>query len=131
MSIPDFSSGRVKLPASVFMRSPNTGTEAFPARAKVSIGPASSSATSLSNAGCRWTSSANRLRRDPTDGGYADLNMNYGEPGGGNAARKYFASAGTTDINDWAARTKSRYNGLQVAINRPFKSGLMLKGAYT
>ena len=26
-----------------------------------------------------------------TDGGYADLNINYGEPGGGNAARKYFA----------------------------------------
>ena len=32
-----------------------------------------------------------------TDGGYADLNINYGEPGGGNAARKYFDIAGTTD----------------------------------
>ncbi len=67
----------------------------------------------------------------PTDGGYADLNVNYGEPGGGNAARKYFASAGTTTISDWAARTKSRYQGLQVALNRPFRNGLMLKGAYT
>jgi hypothetical protein len=66
-----------------------------------------------------------------TDGGYADLNYNYGEPGGGNAARKYFAVAGSTSINDWAARTKSRYQGLQLALNRPFRDGLMLKGAYT
>ena len=52
-------------------------------------------------------------------------------PGGGNASRQYFALAGTTAINDWAARTKSRYHGLQVAMNRPFKNGLLLKGAYT
>ena len=58
-----------------------------------------------------------------TDGGYADLNINYGEPGGGNAARKFFALAGTTAINDWASRTKSRYHGLQIAINRPFTKG--------
>ena len=66
-----------------------------------------------------------------TDGGYADLNINYGVPGGGNASRQYFALAGNTAINDWASRTKSRYNGLQVAINRPFSNGLLLKGAYT
>lgn len=66
-----------------------------------------------------------------TDGGYADLNINYGEPGGGNDARKYFALIGTTTINDWGARTRSRYNSLQVAINRPFQQGLLLKGAYT
>jgi hypothetical protein len=34
-------------------------------------------------------------------------------------------------VNDWAARTKSRYHALQVAMNRPFKNGLLLKGAYT
>ena len=28
-------------------------------------------------------------------------------------------------------RTKSRYKGLQLALNRPFRNGLMLKGAYT
>jgi hypothetical protein len=66
-----------------------------------------------------------------TDGGYADLNINYGEPGGGNASRQYFAVAGTTAINDWASRTKSRYHGLQIAVNRPFRGDLMLKGAYT
>ncbi|MBO0863172.1 MAG: hypothetical protein J2P21_32705, partial [Chloracidobacterium sp.] len=66
-----------------------------------------------------------------TDGGYADLNINYGQPGGGNTSMQYFSVFGTTAINDWAARTKSRYNSLQVALNRPFKNGLMLKGAYT
>ena len=34
-------------------------------------------------------------------------------------------------ILDWAARTKSRYHSLQMAVNRPFKNGLLLKGAYT
>ena len=66
-----------------------------------------------------------------TDGGYADLNYNVGVPGGGGTAAKYDASAGTTAINDWASRTKSRDNGLQIALNRPFKNGLMLKGSYT
>ena len=66
-----------------------------------------------------------------TDGGYADLNINYGEPGGGNASRQYFDIAGTTAINDWAARTKSRYHGLQIAVNRPLRDNLLLKGAYT
>src|SRR5262249_12442967 len=50
---------------------------------------------------------------------------------GSNARRKYFAVAGATAINDWGARTRARYNSLQVAINRPFQKGLMLKDAYT
>ena len=65
-----------------------------------------------------------------TDGGYADQNLNYAESGG-DTQRQLFAQAGTANIFDWAARTKSRYNGLQMAINRPFKQGLLLKGAYT
>jgi len=66
-----------------------------------------------------------------TDGGYADINVNYAEAGGGDAGRQLFAQAGTAEIDDWAARTKRRYNALQTAINRPFKNGLLLKGAYT
>ena len=42
-----------------------------------------------------------------------------------------YAQAGTADINQWASFTKRRYNALQVAVNRPFKAGLLLKGAYT
>jgi hypothetical protein len=130
--IPNFSSGRVALPRGVFMRSPNNGTEAFPGSGK-----------GLDRAVIQQYNIAfeRRLPWDiiveaayvgtRTDGGYADLNINHGEPGGGNAALKYFAVAGTTAINDWGSRTKSRYNSLQVAINRPFKNDLMLKGAYT
>jgi len=130
--IPDISSGQVKLPVGVYIRSPNKGDEAFPG-----------AGSGLDRARIQQWNIAfeRRLPMDvalevayvgtATDGGYADLNVNYGEPGGGNAARKYFASAGTTSINDWAARTKSRYKGLQLALNRPFKNGLMLKGAYT
>jgi hypothetical protein len=130
--VPDISSGRVKLPAGVFMRSPNDGTEAFPGSGK-----------GLDRATIKQYNVAfeHRLPFDlitevayvgtRTDGGYADLNINYGQPGGGNASLKYFAVAGTTAINDWAARTRSRYNSLQVALNRPFKNGLLLKGAYT
>jgi len=34
-------------------------------------------------------------------------------------------------LNLWGPRTKSNYQSLQVALNRPFKNGLLLKGAYT
>ena len=129
---PDITSGRVQLPVGVFMRSPNNGTEAFPG-----------SGSGVNRAVIQqWNFTYERkLPGDiitevayvgtRTDGGYADLNINYGEPGLGNASRKYFALAGTTAINDWGARTKARYHSLQVGINRPFKNGLMLKGAYT
>jgi hypothetical protein len=66
-----------------------------------------------------------------TDGGYADLNINHSEPGAGQSGRKFFSEAGTTGIRDWAARARSRYHALQVAINRPFRDDLLLKGAYT
>jgi hypothetical protein len=121
--VPDISSGRVRLPQGIFVRSPNPDdvdrgviqqwNVAYEYRWPWDI------ATEFAYVGTA------------TDGGYADLNLNYGEPGGGNAARKFFAVAGTTAINDWASRTKSRYHGLQVAINRPFTNGLLLKGAYT
>ena len=121
--VPDISSGRVKLPQGIFVRSPNpTDVDrgyiqqwnvAYEYRWPGDI------ATEFAYVGTR------------TDGGYADLNINYGQPGGGNASRQFFDVAGTTTINDWASRTKSRYHGLQVAINRPFNHGLMLKGAYT
>jgi len=130
--IPDYSSGTVKLPAGVYMRSPNTGVEHFPGSGsgldRATIHQYNITferelpfklVTAFSYVGTR------------TNGGYADLNLNYGEPGGGNASRKYFAVAGTTAINDWAGRTKSRYNGFQIEVNRGFSDGLMLKGAYT
>jgi hypothetical protein len=130
--VPNYQAGAVKLPAGVFMRSPNTGTEAF-----------AGSGSGLDRARIQqWNIAFERkLPGDisaeiayvgtATDGGYADLNVNYGIPGGGNTSRIYYASAGNTAISDWGSRTKSRYKGLQLAVNRPFKGGLMLKGAYT
>lgn len=121
--IPDMSSGRVTLPAGVFMRSPNPNdvNRGIIQQWNVAVERKLPMDISLEMAyvGTR------------TDGGYADLNINYGEPGGGNASRKYFAVAGTTAINDWASRTRSRYHALQMALNRPFKDGFMLKAAYT
>ena len=121
--VPDISSGRVTLPQGVFMRSPNPNdvdraviqqwNVAYEYRLPWDI------STEIAYVGTR------------TDGGYADLNLNYGVPGLGNASRQYFAVAGTTDITDWAARTKARYHALQVGLNRPFRNGLALKGAYT
>jgi hypothetical protein len=35
------------------------------------------------------------------------------------------------DLKSWGQRLKTRYHALQVAINRPFTRGLLLKGAYT
>jgi len=132
VNLPDTSKGTVVLPRGVFIRSPNVGSESF---------PGSGSGVDRGRIQQWNVSFERRLPKDvaievayvgtATDGGYADLNYNVGVPGGGGTAAKYYTSAGTTAINDWAARTKSRYKGLQVALNRPFKNGLMLKGAYT
>jgi outer membrane receptor protein involved in Fe transport len=119
---PDVASGNVPLPRGVDMRSPDPNNTSrgtiqsynafiehrFPMDVSVSLGYVGTKSDNL----------------------YADWNRNYAESGG-NANRQLFAQAGTASILDWAARTKARYNSLQMAVNRPFKNGLMLKGAYT
>ena len=65
-----------------------------------------------------------------TDGQYSVLNLNYADSGG-NTQRKLFAQANTAAINVFASNAKARYHSLQIAINRPYKNGLLLKGAYT
>jgi hypothetical protein len=121
--VPDLSTGRVKLPANTFMRSPNPDDvdRATIQQMNLAVERRLPGDVSLEVA----------LVHTRTDGGYADINVNYGEPGGGQTARKLFAVAGTTNVWDWASRTKSRYKALQMAVNRPFRNGLLLKGAYT
>ena len=121
--VPDLSTGRVKLPANTFMRSPdpNDVNRAVLQQANVAVEHRFFGDIAVELAYVYGRS----------DGGYADRNLNYGEPGGGQTARQFFSVAGTSDITNWAAQTKRRYNALQVAINRPFKNGLLLKGAYT
>jgi outer membrane receptor protein involved in Fe transport len=119
---PDIQSGNIPLPRGVAMRSPDPAdtkrghTDSWnvfierrvPLDVSVSVG----------YVGTR------------TDDGYADWNLNYAERGG-NSQRQLFEQAGTANILNWAARTRARYHSMQMAINRPFKNGFLLKGAYT
>jgi outer membrane receptor protein involved in Fe transport len=119
---PDISTGNVPLPRGVDMTSPNPddiargSTQSWNVfverRLPLDI------ATSIGYVGTR------------TDGQYANRNLNYAESGG-NANRVFNAQAGTASINLFAAAAKTRYHSLQIAVNRPYKNGLLLKGAYT
>ncbi|MEN3339720.1 MAG: hypothetical protein V7647_3396, partial [Acidobacteriota bacterium] len=114
--LPDLSTGVVKLPPNTTMRWPDQNnvdrgrTQQYNVTVERQL--PSDISVSMAYVGTRM------------DGGYADLNLNYSEPGGGNAGRQLFAQAGTADILQWASFTKRRYNALQVALNRPFKGGL-------
>ncbi len=123
VAIPDLSSGSVPLPSGVDMRTPSPGNVdrallhqwnvTFERRLPLDL------VTSVAYVGTR------------TNGGYADINVNYAEPGTNNAGRQYFSRAGNASILDWGNWTTSKYHSLQLAVNRPFKNGLLLKGAYT
>ena len=65
--------------------------------------------------------------------GFAFLDINASQvPGSGNEGRPLFARFGrTTTTREWDGRTHSSYHSLQATINRRFKDGLLLKGAYT
>lgn len=122
---PDLSTGRVPLPRGVDMRTPNPGSGNVD-RASLHQWNVTLErrlpfdlVTSVAYVGTR------------NNGGYADINLNYAEPGTGNAGRQYFAQAGNANILDWGAWTTSKYHSLQMTLNRPFKNGLLLKGAYT
>ncbi len=61
-----------------------------------------------------------------------DLDINASRPGEGNAGRPYAASTGRKlNINMWDSYLNAEYHSLQLAINRQFSRGVMLKGAYT
>jgi outer membrane receptor protein involved in Fe transport len=119
---PDLSTGNVPLPRGVAMRTPDPenverGTidswnvfveRRLPLDFAVSVG---------------YVGTATRH-------GYMDINLNTADSGG-NANRALFAQAGNANIFLWGANARSNYNSLQVALNRPFKGGLLLKGAYT
>jgi hypothetical protein len=121
--LPNLSTGRVRLPPSTFMRTPdpNNVDRATIQQMNVAIERKLPADVSVEVA----------LVHTRIDGGYADRDINHSEPGAGQAGRKFFALAGSTAINEWASRTKTRYKGMQLAVNRPFRGGLLLKGAYT
>jgi outer membrane receptor protein involved in Fe transport len=121
---PDLNSGRFPLPASVDMRTPEPGNvdrgsikswnAAFERRLPYDV------AVDIAYVGTRG------------DGGYADLDINAPiEIGSGNDGRPYASMGRFRDLKSWGQRLKTRYHALQVAVNRPFTRGLLLKGAYT
>jgi hypothetical protein len=121
--IPDLSSGRAKLPPSTFIRTPDPDDVDRATIQQMNVAVEQR---------LPWDLSVELAYvHTRTDGGYADRDINHSEPGAGQAGRKFFSLAGTTAINEWGSRTKSRYHGLQLALNRPFRNGLLLKGAYT
>ena len=119
---PDISTGIVPLPRGVDMTSPDPNDVARGAtqswNAFIEHRFPLDIAASIGYVGTR------------TDGQYATRGLNYAESGG-NPNRTLFAQAGTAAINLLASSARTRYNALQVAINRPYKNGLLLKGAYT
>lgn len=122
--IPDTSSGRTPLPSNVLMRSPdpNNIDRGYVQSWNVTVERRLPLDISLSTAyvGTR------------TDRGFAYQDINAGEPGRGAAGRPYFAQFGHQASIQWfGGITRSNYHSLQLAVNRPFKNGLLLKGAYT
>jgi hypothetical protein len=65
-------------------------------------------------------------------GGYAALDINAPETlGGGDASRPYARFGRFIALNSWGQRLPTRYNSLQVSLNKPFTHGLLFRGAYT
>jgi len=61
----------------------------------------------------------------------ADYNINTGFPGSGTALLPQANIGRTTSTQMWDGYLSAEYNSLQVALNKQFSNGLMLKGAYT
>ncbi len=62
----------------------------------------------------------------------ADYDINAGYPGSGTANLPYNIQFGRTVATQmWDGYLSSNYNSLQVAVNRSFSKGLMVKAAYT
>jgi hypothetical protein len=122
---PDQSTGRVPLPNSVGMTTPELGNVdrgkihtwnvAFERRLPLDI------SVDVAYVGAKGV------------GGYAWIDVNLPTTlGGGAASRPYFISHGRQlAVNLWGARLDTDYDSLQIAVNRPFKQRFMLKGAYT
>jgi len=63
---------------------------------------------------------------------FADLDINAGYPGSGNAGRPLAAINGrTVNTNMWDGYLSANYHSLQTTINKQFSKGLLVKGAYT
>ena len=122
--VPDIDSGRFPLPNSVSTRTPDVGNVD---RARIQSWNVAFERRLPWDVAVDVAYVANR-----SDGGYADLDINAPQVvGAGNASRPYAAVGRNIRLDLWGQRLKTRYHALQVAVNRPFTKGLLLKGAYT
>ena len=65
-------------------------------------------------------------------GGWAGIDINAPQTlGVGDAGRPYASMGRIQPLWSWGQRLRTRYNSMQVAVNKPFTRGLMVKGAYT
>ena len=65
-------------------------------------------------------------------GGYAALDINAPLTlGGGDGSRPYASMGRIIAINSWGQRLDTQYDSLQIALNKPFTHGFLIKGAYT
>jgi len=63
---------------------------------------------------------------------FADWDANAAPPGGGTTGRPFYEKFGrTAPTLYWNGYANTNYHSLQIALNRQFSSGLMLKGSYT
>jgi hypothetical protein len=122
---PDQSSGRVLLPNAAGMVTPEVGNVD---RGTVQTWNAAferqlpwDTSVDIAYVGAKGT------------GGYAWVDINLPSTyGGGAASRPYFATFGRQNaILSWGQRLDTRYDSLQIALNKAFTKGLMFKGAYT
>ena len=67
-----------------------------------------------------------------TTRGFANIELNVSPPGGGESGRVFFPKFGrTAETTLFGGWNKARYHSLQMQLTRPFKNGLLLRGAYT
>jgi hypothetical protein len=67
-----------------------------------------------------------------TTRGFADLELNVSPPGGGEQGRMFFKPFGrTASTLLWGGILKAQYHSMQLQLTRPFKKGLLIRGAYT
>jgi hypothetical protein len=121
---PDTSSGRVPLPNATVVYTPEPGN--------IDRGAIHSWNVAFERR-LPWDMSADIAYVGTRgNGGYAVLDINSPQTiGGGNDSRPYASRGRIQPLNSFGERLKTRYHSLQVAVNRPFTHGFLLKGAYT
>jgi outer membrane receptor protein involved in Fe transport len=121
---PDISTGMVTLPGNASERSPYAGeihrgyTQSwnFTVERKLPL----DFVTSVAYVGTQTTHQL------------ADYDINAGSPGSGTTGLPYYKLYGrSVPTNMWDGYLSAHYHSLQVAINKQFSHGLLIKGAYT